>query len=97
MKELKEQIENTKEDLNPKLNFAGCFVTQYLNNEVNKQGKEWLINQEEYPVFETHIRRTEKVDESTFAKMPILEYSKRCGASRDYSTLVKEYLKNVSN
>ena len=44
------------------------------------------------PVFNTHIRRTEKVDESTFANTPILEYSKRCGAARDYVALVNEYL-----
>lgn len=97
LKELKEQIDNTKEELNQKLNFKGCFVTQYLNNEVNKQGEEWLKNQNEYPVFETHIRRTEKVDESTFAKMPIVEYSNRCGAARDYLKFVNEYLEDVSN
>lgn len=90
--ELKEQIDNTREDLNPELCLKGCFVTSYQNNEVNKQGKEWLINQKEYPVFNTHIRRTEKVDESTFATTPILEYSKRCGAAKDYLAFVEEYL-----
>lgn len=91
--ELKEQIENTKEDLNPDLCLKGCFVTSYQRNDVNEQGEEWLKNQKEYPVFDTHIRRTEKVDESTFATMPIIEYSRRCGAARDYLTLVEEYLK----
>ncbi len=90
--ELQEQINNTREDLNPNLNFKGCFVTQYVNNEVNRQGEEWLKAQSKYPVFNTHIRRTEKVDESTFAKMPIVEYCKRCGAAKDYLSLVEEYL-----
>ena len=94
LEELKEQIENTKEDLNSKLNFKGCFVTQYARNEVNKQGEEWLKAQKEYPIFTTHIRRTEKVDESTFAKMPIILYSRRCGAARDYLKLVEEYLES---
>lgn len=94
--ELKEQIDNTKEELNPNLCFRGCFVTCYQRNEVNRQGKEWLSNQEEYPLFETHIRRTEKVDESTFATMPIIEYSRRSGAAIDYIKFVKEYL-GVSN
>lgn len=92
LEELKEQIDNTREDLNTGLCLKGCFVTCYQNNEVNKQGEEWLKNQREYPVFNTHIRRTEKVDESTFATTPILEYSRRCGAAKDYLKLVEEYL-----
>lgn len=92
LKELKEQIDNTREDLNPKLSLRGCFITQYQNNEVNRQGKEWLINQKEYPVFQTHIRRSEKVDESTFAVTPIIIYSRRSGAAIDYLKFVEEYL-----
>ena len=90
--ELKEQIDNTREELNPELVLRGCFVTNFQNNEVNRQGEEWLKSQKDYPVFETHIRRTEKVDESTFATTPILEYSRRCGAAKDYIKLVEEYL-----
>lgn len=90
--ELKEQIDNTREDLNPELSLKGCLVTSYQNNEVNNQGEAWLRNQRDYPVFNTHIRRTEKIDESTFATMPILEYSKRCGAAKDYLEFVEEYL-----
>ncbi|MGL5718618.1 MAG: ParA family protein, partial [Paraclostridium sp.] len=91
LSELKEQIDNVKEDLNDSLRLTGCFVTQYAKNDVNIQGEEWLKEQK-YPYFETHIRRTEKVDESTFAKMPIVEYSRRCGAAQDYLKLVEEYL-----
>lgn len=91
--ELKEQIDNTREDLNPELCLKGCFVTSYQRNEVNIQGEEWLRSQTEYPILKTHIRRTEKIDESTFATMPILEYSQRCGAAKDYLALVEEYLK----
>lgn len=94
MKELIEQIENAKE-MNPKLKLQGCFVTQYAKNQVNIQGEELLNNNTEYPMFKTHIRRTVKVDESTFANQPILEYSKRCGASKDYMDLVEEYLDNL--
>lgn len=90
--ELKEQIKNTKEELNTGLCLKGCFVTSYQRNEVNKQGEEWLKSQTEYTIFDTHIRRTEKVDESTFAATPIIEYSKRCGAARDYLKFVEEYL-----
>ena len=56
------------------------------------QGEEWLQQREDIKLFETHIRRTHKVDESTFAKMPILEYSKTCGAAKDYVKLTEEIL-----
>lgn len=91
--ELKEQIDNTREELNPNISLKGCFVTCYQRNEVNKQGEEWIQSQSAFPVFQTHIRKTEKVDESTFASAPIIEYSRRCGAATDYLALVTEYLK----
>lgn len=92
LQELKEQIDNTKEDLNPTLKIGGCLITQYYNRDVNIQGEEYLRNGTQYPVYRTHIRRTEKVDESTFYRMPILEYSKTCSAARDYLSFVEEYL-----
>ena len=89
--ELKEQIENVREDFNPDIKYR-CFVTCYQNNEVNRQGEEWLRERRnEYPLFNTHIRRTIKIDESTFANKPILEYSRRSGAAKDYLELVAEY------
>lgn len=94
--ELKEQIDNTKEDLNPELLFYGCFVTQFdRTNEADIQGEEYLkaLN---YPVFNTHIRRTAKMKPSTFAREPIILYSSRCGASYDYKKLVEEYLEKVT-
>ncbi len=94
--ELKEQIDIVRDDLNPSLTLRGCFITSYQNNDVNKQGENWLRENTEYPVFNTHIRRTAKVDESTFANLPIIEYSRWCGASRDYIALVSEYLESVS-
>ncbi len=92
--ELKEQIDNTREDLNPELRFCGCFVTQYDRlNEADQQGEEYLKALAEYPVFDTHIRRTAKMKPSTFAREPILLYSSRCGAAQDYKKLVEEYMK----
>lgn len=91
--ELAEQIENTREDLNPDLTFRGCFVTQYdRTNEADQQGEQYLKTLE-YPIFETHIRKTPKIKPSTFAREPIIVYSSRCGASVDYKQLVNEYLK----
>jgi len=88
--QLIERFEEAKE-FNPGLTFRGCLVTQFTKNDVNVQGEAHL-NSQEYPMFSTHIRRTEKVDESTFASKPIIEYSPRCGAAKDYRNFVKEYL-----
>ena len=91
--ELKEQIDNTREDLNPQLRFCGCFVTQYDRaNEADTQGEEFLKTLE-YPVFDTHIRKTPKMKPSTFERLPIILYSPRCGASADYKALVEEWLR----
>ena len=92
--ELKEQIDNTKEDLNPGLCFKGCFITQYdRKNEADQQGEEYLKKIKIYPLFKTHIRRTAKMKPCTFERKPILLYSSRCGAAQDYKKLVEEYLK----
>lgn len=95
--ELREQIDNTREDLNPELRFCGCFITQYdRTNEADIQGADFLKTLD-YPLFETHIRRTPKMKPSTFARKPIVEFSGRCGAAYDYKELVQEYLNMCPN
>lgn len=89
---LLEQIAQVQEDFNGTLNFAGCLVTQYQNNDVNNLNIEKL-QARGLPMYAQRIRRTEKkVSESTFAKMPLVEYSVRCGAAQDYKKFVVEYL-----
>lgn len=91
--ELVEQIESTREDLNPGLTFRGCFITKYDRyNEAHVQGAEKLKTDGAYPMFDTKIRVSKKVSESTFARLPIFLYSRRSLASMDYLKLVKEYL-----
>lgn len=91
---LTEQIEQTREDFNPALTFRGCLVTQYRKADVQEQGTEVLDGG--YPIFKSRIRRTEnKVNESTFAGKPVVEYSVRCGASQDYKKFVHEYLEAI--
>lgn len=93
---LLEQIAQIQEDFNERLSFAGCLITQYQNNDVNNQGI-GLLSSRKIPLFHQKIRRTEKkVSESTFAKMPLVEYSVRCGAAQDYKKFVSEYLKGES-
>lgn len=40
----------------------------------------------------TPIRRTDKVPESTFERVPLEAYSPRSAAGRDYRMWVEEYL-----
>lgn len=92
LEELKEQIDNTREDLNHELRLCGCFVTQYDRyNEADMQGEEYLRSLD-ITVFKTHIRRTPKMKPSTFARVPIEVYSTRSAAAIDYRKLVEEYL-----
>lgn len=94
---LLEQIAQVQEDFNERLFFSGCLITQYQNNDVNNQGIEEL-SRRKIPLFNQWIRRTEKkVSESTFAKMPLVEYSARCGAAQDYKKFVLEYLRGVDH
>ena len=90
---LKGQFEEIQKSFNPHLNFAGCLVTQFAKNKVNKEGAQWLEQGGKYPVFKTLIHRTVKIDESTFAGVPIVKHSKGCRAAIDYKEFVKEYLK----
>lgn len=89
--EIYNQIESAKE-FNENLCVRGCFVTQWRNNHVNRQYEEWLNEQDKFKVFNTHIRRTEKITESTFAEQPIVLFSRRSAAAIDYLKLVAEYL-----
>lgn len=94
--ELLEQLDGVREQ-NPKLYFSGCLITGYYKGELCTQGREWLESIEKYKLFKTYIRRTEKVDQSTYAA-PLYLFSRYCGASKDYLAFVEEYLqsKNVT-
>lgn len=90
--EIMAQAAEIKKYFNPCLEYRGGLITSYRNNDVNKQGREYLKQQERYKVFNTVIRWTAKVDESTFSALPLLKHSSRCGAARDYRKFVKEWL-----
>lgn len=88
LKQMLEQIEEAKQ-YNPDLQFKGCLVTKFTKNSIDAEGKEGL-RQLGYPVFNTNIRHSKKIPEATFHKIPIVEYSPRCGPSQDYKALAKE-------
>jgi chromosome partitioning protein len=88
-----EQTEEVRE-FNPGLRIAGGFITIYQRNNVNTQGETYLQQYDGLPMFETVIRKTVAIDETTFTGKPIMEYSKRSTAALDYAALVDEYLRN---
>lgn len=60
LEELKEQIEDTRDDLNPRLRLAGCLITCFIRADAEKQGEAWLRSRPEYPVFDTRIRYSDR-------------------------------------
>lgn len=90
MAELIRQI-NTMKKVNSALTLAGVLITMWRNVDVVNQAEK-VLRGIDVPVFETTIRRTDIVDESTFQREPLVVYSSRSAACVDYRRLVTEYL-----
>lgn len=94
MGELLKQIDTIKRDWNPEMKNVKCFISRYNRyNEAHTAGAE--IIRECYPTMHTVIRNSLAVAKSTYAKMPVVQYSKRSAAAEDYKKLVKEYLQMI--
>lgn len=78
--------------LNQSINVAGALITMWHNSEAVNAGTMALRDQIDVPVFRTMIRRSDKVDESTFARQTLDEWSPYSAAGRDYRAFVAEYL-----
>lgn len=89
--QVQEQVEDIRE-FNERIQIKGCFVTMYQRNGVNIQGEEYLSEKEGLHLFKTVIRKTVRVDETTYNGMPLLHYAKNSTAAQDYVKLVAEYL-----
>lgn len=87
------QIRNMR-TVNPKLKIAGVLPTMFYNSADQRQAEADLrevlrsVNVKVFP----HIRRSPKVDESTFEQLPLEFFSPNSGACRDYRAFVAEYL-----
>ncbi len=86
-----EQTESIKK-MNKDINFKGCFLTMYQRNSINNQAIERLKGNSEYKVFDTVIRNSTKVAETTHTRKPIAIQSKKSNPSKDFTALVNEYL-----
>lgn len=86
MANLMRQIANMRQ-INPKLKLGGLLPTMWYKSE-NIQRAEETLRASGLPVY-PHIRRTNKVDDMTFAQEPLLISSPKSAAGRDYRTFVR--------
>jgi chromosome partitioning protein len=77
---------------NPAVRIGGCLVTQWHNTDVVTEATDYIRRELTVPVYDTMIRRTDKVIESTWAKQPVLVWSPQSSAAKDYRAWVKELL-----
>lgn len=89
MTNLLRQIANMRQ-INPRLRLAGCLPTMWYKSD-NIQQAEETLRTSGLPVF-PHIRRTDKVDDMTFAQEPLLISSPRSAAGVDYRRFVQAWL-----
>lgn len=85
------QIDNVRK-LNSMVRVGGCLINQWHNADVVVDATEYIREEAPIPVYNTVIRRTDKVLESTWAKEPVLLWSPQSSAARDYRAWVKELI-----
>ena len=93
MPQLLKQLQTVRA-FNPGLKILGTFLTMYYRSGVTEQGEDYIRSVQSkfnLPVLRTIIRRTTKVDQSTFAG-PLLTYAPKSTAAQDYIALTKEIL-----
>lgn len=90
MANLMRQISNMRK-INPLLNLSGLLPTMWYKSE-NITKAEQQLKASGLPVFH-HIRRTDKVDDMTFAQQPLIISSPKSAACVDYKRFVNELLK----
>ena len=88
--QLKAQIDALT-GIRPSLGY-GCLITMWHNVEVVREGCKAFLARYGDHVFQTHIRRSDMVDESTYAGETLDLYSPTSAAGRDYRAFVAEYL-----
>lgn len=77
--------------INPLLRLSGILPVMWYKSENITRAEEQL-RASGFPVFR-HIRRTEKVDDMTFAQQPLVISSPKSAACVDYKRFVGELLK----
>ena len=89
MDDLVEQIDNVRE-IAPDIRVAGCLINQWHKADVVLDATEYFRENAPVPVYDTVIRRTDKVTESTWATGSVLIWSPQSSAAKDYRAWVQE-------
>lgn len=89
--DLVDQIESL-EYIRPGIRVAGVLVNQWHRAPVVEDSVAYLRENGRVPVYDTVIRRTDKVPESSWARMSVQRWSPWCSAARDYRTWAAELL-----
>lgn len=76
----------------PDVAVSGCLVTKWHRADIVEDAVDYLRQEGPIHVFDTVIRRTDKVLESTWAGQAAAQWSPFCSASRDYRAWVAELL-----
>lgn len=92
MRSLVEQIDEARK-VRPNLHISGCLVTMHYRSNAIRQGEALLRGTSPVHVYESVIRRSAKVDESTWTGEPVVVWSPRSSAAQDYRAFVAEFLK----
>lgn len=93
MTNMMHQIANMRR-INPRLKLLGCLPTMWYDSPKIVEAEQTL-KESGLPVF-GHIRRSDKVDDMTFAQEPLLISSPRSAAGVDYRRLVRDLMKGGS-
>lgn len=91
MNELTAQIDRLR-SIYPDVHVAGCLPTMWYRSDTVEQGERLLREHAPVRVFASHIRRSPKVDESTWTGEPVVSWSPRSAAAQDYRAFVAEFL-----
>lgn len=78
--------------IRPEIRVAGVLVNQWHRSPVVEDAAAYLREDGRVPVYDTVIRRTDKVPESSWAGMAVQAWSPWCSAARDYRAWVAELL-----
>lgn len=86
---LKQIMRARKDGLN---SVAGVLVNKYQRVEDPNGLLTYLRNQKAAPTFKTVIRKSKKVVSAGADGVPLIKFSPRCAAARDYRAFVAEYM-----
>ena len=88
---LVDQIDNIRR-VCPNVRVCGALVTKWHRSDIVEDAVDYLREESPVPIFETVIRRTDKVEESSWARQVAQQWSPFSSASKDYRAFAAELM-----